>query len=84
MSFQQYWVCCSDLSVLSTITTDNIYLQSIDLAQEFEQKFEERFFFLKELKMHNNEKEKNPNLCSNQYPGKQSSHLTELSKTETN
>lgn len=52
MSFQQHRICCSDLSVLPTVTTDKIY-------SEFEQDFVERFFLLKELKMHNNEKVKN-------------------------
>lgn len=52
MSFQQHRICCSDLSVLSTLTTDKIY-------SEFEQEFVGRFFLLKELKMHNNKKAKN-------------------------
>lgn len=52
MRFQQHRICCSDLNVLSTLTTDKIY-------SEFEQEFVERFFLLKELKLHNNEKAKN-------------------------
>ena len=51
-SFQQPGIRCSDLSVLSTITTDKVY-------SEFEQEFGNWLFLLNELKISSNETAKN-------------------------
>lgn len=47
MSFQQYGLCYSHLSILSTTTIEKFY-------NEFEHEFGERLFLLNELEIQNN------------------------------